>query len=332
MSLTYFFRKQKPGFFSIETLFNTIAAHLNTSLDINIYRLNHESKSVLSIIRNIFYARKHQSQINHITGDVHYIALGLRKRKTVLTIHDLVPLRQNNGLKKWGIKMLWYTLPCHKAQYITVISKATKSELLSRVKVNEEKIRVIPNCLTGNYTYHPKSFNKHEPVILQIGTKKNKNLDRIARALQGISCKLHILGKLTARQIVLLEKMNILYNNDVHSSQEEVINLYRNCDLLLYASTYEGFGLPIIEAQATGRPVITSNISAMPETAGEGAILVDPYHVDEIKQAVISLIENDNLREEIIHKGLKNVQKFSVRNIAGMYLDLYKEMMQDYVT
>ena len=94
----------------------------------------------------------------------------------------------------------------------------------------------------------------------------------------------------------------------------------------MFASTYEGFGVPIIEAQAMGRVVITSNIEPMNKVAGNGAIIVDPYDVNSIKEAVLRIIDNVELRNDIILKGLKNASKYSSESIASKYLKLYKKV------
>jgi glycosyltransferase involved in cell wall biosynthesis len=94
----------------------------------------------------------------------------------------------------------------------------------------------------------------------------------------------------------------------------------------VFASLYEGFGLPILEAQAMGRPVITSNFGAMKEAAGEGALLVDPYSVDEIRAAILRIKNEPALREDLIAKGLRNAAKFSATAVANSYAQIYKQL------
>jgi len=94
----------------------------------------------------------------------------------------------------------------------------------------------------------------------------------------------------------------------------------------LFASTYEGFGMPIIEAQAIGRPVITSNIGAMKEVALDTACLVDPYDVESIKNGIQKLIRDEAYRDLMIKKGLKNVERFSLETISNQYIALYKSI------
>jgi glycosyltransferase involved in cell wall biosynthesis len=96
--------------------------------------------------------------------------------------------------------------------------------------------------------------------------------------------------------------------------------------MVVFASLYEGFGLPILEAQAMGRPVIASNCGAMREAAGEGALLVDPYSVEAIREAVLRVKNEPGLREELIAKGLRNAAKFSADAVALKYAQIYKNL------
>jgi glycosyltransferase involved in cell wall biosynthesis len=103
-------------------------------------------------------------------------------------------------------------------------------------------------------------------------------------------------------------------------------SLYAQADMVLFASTYEGFGLPIIEAQATGRPVVTSRVTAMPEVAGEGACLVDPYDVSSIRNGVLRVLDDGSYRDSLVHLGFENVRRFEPSLIASQYARLYEEV------
>ena len=94
----------------------------------------------------------------------------------------------------------------------------------------------------------------------------------------------------------------------------------------MFASTYEGFGLPILEAQATGRPVVTSNLGSMPEAAGDGALMVDPFSVEAIRAAVTSIMARSDLRSSLIERGLANVRRFQPREIAQQYARIYERV------
>jgi glycosyltransferase involved in cell wall biosynthesis len=96
--------------------------------------------------------------------------------------------------------------------------------------------------------------------------------------------------------------------------------------MVVFASLYEGFGLPILEAQAMGRPVITSNFGAMREAAGDGALLVDPYSVEAIREAVLRIKREPALREDLIAKGRENAERFRAEAVAARYAELYRNL------
>jgi len=191
------------------------------------------------------------------------------------------------------------------------------------------KVRVIPNCVSPHIHTTQKQFNIANPVILQIGTKENKNLPRLIQALQGIKCTINIVGNLNVLQMKLLHDYNISFNNYMNLAYEQIVRLYQECDIVTLISTYEGFGLPIIEANATGRVVIAANIASIPEVAGNAALLVDPYNVAEIRDGILSLISNENLRNNLIYNGLENIKRFQPITIAAQYENLYRTIISE---
>ena len=164
------------------------------------------------------------------------------------------------------------------------------------------------------------------PRILHIGVKENKNLPRLIEALSTIPCTFVIVGKPSKETRKLLSIHRIQHEIKMNISQQEIVAEYYACDLLAFVSTYEGFGLPILEAQAAGRVVLTSNLASMPEVAGLGAILVDPYSVEAIKEAVIKIISDTTTREKLIQEGLNNVKRFNLEEIAKKYTTLYNKL------
>lgn len=286
----------------------------------------HQSRGLIPRLKNIMWARKHQGDVNHITGDIHYIALGLKKSKTILTIHDIGFINHPNPLVRAALKMFWLTLPVRQSAVVTVISQATKDHVLRHVRCNPDKIKVIPNAISPEWERKDKPFNQEEPVLLHVGTKFNKNLERVVEAISGIRCRLKIVGKLTADQEALLKERQINFTSYFNISEAELMYHYEQSDMLVFCSTLEGFGLPIVEAQTIGRPVVTSNTSAMPETAGDGACFVDPYDVKSIKAGIVRVIRDSDYREQLIEKGFKNAKRFDARATAEQYSQLYKDL------
>ena len=117
-----------------------------------------------------------------------------------------------------------------------------------------------------------------------------------------------------------------VFKNIFDLSREELVEQYQRCDLLIFASTYEGFGLPIVEANAVGRPVVTSNLWSMPEVAGNAACLVDPLDVASIRAGICRVIQDSAYRERLVEAGFENVKRFQVEGIAAQYANLYRSV------
>lgn len=329
MKVTFFHRKKGPTQ-SIEILFETIRKYLPKNIISKVFISSYQSKGIFFRLYNIFEVVFHQGDVNHVTGDVHFLTYFLKKKHTILTIHDCVSVVHSKGIKRFLLKYFWYTLPAKRVQYITVISEKTKKEFLELVDFPEDRIFLIPNCISEDFRYVKKRpFNRNKPRILQIGTIFNKNLPMLCEALKGFSCILDIVGKLTIEQKQILEENEIDYINSFNISEQQLIEKYRQADILSFISTYEGFGLPIIEAQATGTPVITSNISPMKEVAGEGAYLVNPYDKNSIKNGIEKICQDEGYRQILIQNGLDNMKKYSPQYIANMYADLYHKVYQE---
>jgi len=328
LKVTLIFRKRLSLYNSIEELFGSILLKLQDKVSVGIQELRYPSNRPTYLLKNMMEASKYKGSINHITGDVHYVSLVLPGSKTILTIHDYYSARRGSWFNQLFIRIFWYYLPAWKVRYITVISEWSKQELIKVIPFARRKIRVVPNPVmipSGPYDY---TFNHERTDILMVGTKPNKNLEGMLAACRDLKCSLTILGKLSEEQMHLLEKYGIVYTHHFNIPYEKVIRLYRHSDLLFFASFEEGFGLPILEAQAVGRPVITSNRAAMPDTAGEGACLVDPYDVRSMRKGLLKVIEDGKYREELVQKGLENIKRFDPERIAGMYMELYEEIAQ----
>jgi glycosyltransferase involved in cell wall biosynthesis len=314
---------------SVEKLFLDIRKQMPSDVKVSVFEEPYMGKGIYNRILNILAANKAQADINHITGDIHYISLGLSGKNTILTIHDLGFMAQHTGLKRWLLWFFWVYIPVFRVKYVVAISETTKAEIIKYAHCDPNKIKVITNFFSPLIHSSPKEFNTYQPVVLHIGTMFNKNLERLILALNGINCKLLVIGHLSNEQQGLLNDNQIEYENRFNLTENEIINAYRECDLLCFCSLLEGFGLPILEAQATGRAVVTSNLSSMPEVAGNSACFVDPHNVSAMREGIIKVISNESYRNDLVKKGYKNIKRFSLENVAKQYAELYQEVYQE---
>ncbi|MEQ9063213.1 MAG: glycosyltransferase [Vicingaceae bacterium] len=323
------FRKANEKQFSIENVFQPIAGRISGLTRAMTWTLPFSNRGLVHKVKNILAVFQLNGFV-HITGDVYYTCLLLR-RPFVATYHDVEILTRTSGLKRWLIKMFWFKIPSKKARFLSFVSAFSKQDFVEKIGGHiESKCTVIYNPLPAGFEHVPKEFNSQKPKILQIGTKQNKNLSRLAGALQGISCELIVVGKLTANQKDVLGSARIEYIERHNLTPNQLIQAYRDCDILSFVSTIEGFGLPIIEAQATGRVVITSKVTSMPEIAGRGAHLVDPFDLDDIRNGFLKLMNDESYRNQLVEAGLKNIGRFELEKISLQYLELYKKAFVDH--
>ena len=282
------------------------------------------SRGIFSILFNLIFLTRFKKGLFHITGDVHYAILALPQDRTILTIHDLVFLHTYKGIRRSFLKWIFLDLPVKKAKYITTISEKSKQEILDYTNCDPQKILVIPNPVdlqfinTSIYS-SPSTY----PTILFLGTKPNKNLEISIAALFGLYVHLRIIGELSGKQKEMLEKFNIHYSVDFSISAEQLAAEYTNADLILFPSTYEGFGLPVIEGFQSGKPVITSNISPMKEVAGDAALQADPTSIASIREQVIKLLSDQALQTKLVAAGKERVKQYQPIFITKMYNELW---------
>lgn len=320
------FRQNQKGGKSIEGLYEMFLNSTSTDV-IFINYFYDENKSLFA---NILILRRIKADIWHVTGDINYIILGLIGLRSILTIHDIGRYKELKGWRKWLYGWLWIYLPVVLAQRVIVVSKFTKGDLDKYFKLEQDnKISVIYNAINPIFQFSSYDFNTHRPRILQIGTAVHKNMDTLIRALDGTECVLCIIGVLRPEQRILLHRHRIAYENYVNLTLVELQHQYAEADIVVFVSLHEGFGLPIAEAQATGRPVIASRMASIPEVAGSGAhFLMNPLNADELRQAIIRMIYDENYRQTLIEEGLANVSRFVFPRMRADYIDVYNSLMR----
>lgn len=324
LRVVHFHRKPGPDQHSLERVFATVREHLPPDIEATSVYCPRPSTGILNRIVNILWARRNQGDVNHITGDVHYLALGLNPARTILTIHDCASLHRTSGPKRWLLWFFWFWLPLRRVAAITAVSEFTKSELVRYLGCNPHRIRVIADPVPPGFS--PTNHDPGpRPTVLQVGTGWNKNLDRVAEALKDVPCVLAVVGPLNHMQRQILESNRIDFRSHVRATDERLRKLYTESDLVVFASLYEGFGLPIIEAQAAGKPLVTSNSCSMPEVAGDGAHLVDPKDPGNIRTGILRVLADAEYREQLVRKGNDNVQRFIAADVAALYAACYLE-------
>ncbi len=327
MKVVYFHRKGQSGLHSIENVFDLIRDNLPKSTRFIKKELRFRSRGIFPRIYILIEAALCQGEVNHVTGDVHFVTLLLRKKKTILTVHDLGFMGHPNRLYRLLLKWFWVVLPVRRSAVVTAVSQATKSDLLRLVGDRyAHRIQVIYNPIRNDFAPSPKAFDKSCPGILHIGTKSNKNLSRLIKSIAGIHCHLEIIGELTDVILAELETGHVHYASSKNLTNEEMVNKYKNADLVAFVSTSEGFGLPILEANAMGRAVVTSNVSCMPEIAGNAAHLVNPFDVLSIRDGILKVIYDDLYREQLIQNGFENRKRFDTASIVKQYVELYTSL------
>lgn len=250
----------------------------------------------------------------------------------VTTVHDLYAFKfprmvHPKVLEVQKRKLRWVI---RESARIIVPSNSTKEDLTT-LGVNEDLIRVIPESQSiskaddTEITRVKKKYGIQGDYLLVIGASQLKNTEKIIKAYHlstaGKELKLVIAGRPSNIKIEPERNIRILG----HVKEEDKAGLISGSLGLVYASIYEGFGIPILEAFACGVPVVTSNVGSMMEVAGDAAELVDPYSVSSIKEGIEKILRGP---KSFIEKGEKRVQDFSWDKTAEMTLDVYKETVK----
>lgn len=278
----------------------------------------------------------------------------VRSRNTVVTVHGLEYEFCPKAYSFWEKIYMRFVIKnsVKWAKKIITVSENTKRDLIDLYKVPKDKIKVIYEGISENFQFSNSNpayrqtdfqsnsnnqFNKkNTKYLLFIGRiEERKNICGIIKAFgilkekYNIPHKLILAGKpgygfeeIKNQILKFRNKEDFIFKGFV--KDDEKFGLVKNSDVFLFPSFYEGFGLPILEAQSVGVPVITSNISSMPEVSDSSAILVDPYDTNEIAEAAYKLISDEKLRNDIVNRGFENVKRFSWDRCAEEIEELLK--------
>ena len=327
-SVTWVHRKpRRLGNFSMEATFRRLHAAWTKQPPAQ-HTVSEFSKGIVPRWRIWREVKRLKTDILHITGDINFACIAQRRRgrKVVLTIHDVGMLDEGSwvmrALKTWFL-LLW---PSKSCDAIIVVSDTTKQDILSRCSYPEQQIHVIPSLISSHFHERKEAPSKTTHQILHIGTAANKNLGGHIAALDGTGLHLTIIGEPREADRHRLETADLSFDIRTGLSEEGMQAVYAESTVLLFCSHLEGFGMPIVEAQTIGVPVITSQHDPMHQVAGDGALFCDPNDPVSIREQVLKLIQDEPLRNTLIEKGKTNARRFNPQQAVAAHQALYNSI------
>jgi glycosyltransferase involved in cell wall biosynthesis len=333
MKILLIFRERRETPPSIENVFYNLGNSLTErGYDVKFFHLSNRGR-FFQLIELLLFVKRHKPSVYHVTGDIHWISLFLPRNRTILTIHDFGPFENGNlpvgFMRRYLYICFWFIFPILYLKKIHLISYTSYEKgkvLFPKISL---KSTVIYNMVD---TMSRRCFRSESGsfVLLQVGTHKNKNLQLLIDAVVALKdivrISLNIVGKLEIEHQKYLNEKGISYINKHNLRKDELMEMYCSSDVLFFTSFYEGFGLPIIEAQALGIPVITSNYGAMSEIAGKNAVLINPYSLDEAQSSILMLYNDRSYYNRIRSLGFENVARFSKERITDQFEILYRKI------
>lgn len=265
------------------------------------------------------------------------------RRPSMATVHDLGFLHFPDAhTRQQAAYLRWSTgHNARRARKIIADSSATKNDLVGFYKIPADKVEVIfpgidpelkPILDAGQRAAVMEKYGISEPYLLHIGTiQPRKNLIRLIDSFlsSGVDRRLVLAGKIGWLSKPILDHIEQLKTADKrrmllagYIADEDKAALISGADALLFPSLYEGFGFPLIEANACGTPVLASNTSSLPEIANQAALLVDPLDLTALGDGIARIIEDKSYREDLVEAGFANAKRFSWNSAAERILDL----------
>lgn len=265
--------------------------------------------------------------------------------KKIVTIHDVIFLKFPQFYSFFDRKIhTWkFKNACNQADLVIAISEQTKKDIMHYFQTPEEKIRVVyqtcHDAFKKEYSNEElnlvqEKFNLPKEFVLNVGTiEERKNIFSVVKALKNTDIPLVVVGKETGyskkiQTFINKNKMQdqVLFLKNV--SMDELAKIYQLATIFIYPSLYEGFGIPVIEALFSKTPVITSNLSCLPEAGGPDSLYINPLNLEDIRSKIIHLWENSSERNRRAENSFVFVQKFNEENIARDMMKVYAEVLQ----
>ena len=309
----------------------------------SLWRSNAVKKDLKKLRINLFHGLSHEIPFR----------IGETSIPSVVTIHDLIFERYPSQFNKIDVQIYRrkFRYACNNASCIIAISQQTKEDIVKMYGIDEKRIYV---CYQSCDPVFAEPVNEDEKQLIRkkyrlparfflyVGSIiERKNLLNICRALNYLGDKLDIPlvvvgegGRYKERVKSYLEVNNmtqrVIFLSEQGSIDKEVRTLaaiYQLSQALVYPSYFEGFGIPVLEALWSKTPVITSHVSCLPETAGDAALYVDPSNYEGIADAMIQIVENQFLKEDMVRKGIEHAKNFSLETCTRNLMDIYQKLI-----
>jgi len=293
--------------------------------------------------------RREGLDVVHDPTGVTPFLFGAGRARTVVTVHDVFPWScpGTSTLLDTLIYRCWLPRLLPRVDAVITVSQASKADIVHYLKVPTDRVHVIYEGVDA--AYRPLSnaevamirarYGLPEGYILFVGSvEERKNLRRLLQAYAwlretGIQRTLIVVGPRKWKYsgiLATLKELNleehVIFTGYVPDA--DLPALYSGADLFVFPSLYEGFGLPPLEAMACGVPVVTSNTSSLPEVVGDAGLMVDPYDVEALAEAMHRVLTDALLREELIHKGLERARQFTWGRAAQETIAVYQRVLQ----
>jgi glycosyltransferase involved in cell wall biosynthesis len=283
----------------------------------------------------------------------HYVLPPLINCRSVVTIHDCIhlmfPQYQPNRLAHLYARLQMWTA-AHRSDRVLTVSETSKQDILRRFRIPADKVTVVYNAIDERLTVPPTAediehvrdrYQLKDPFVLYVGNiKPHKNIERLIEAFRELrreaqfeSLKLVIIGDEISRYQGL---RRAVHQHKLHKHvrflgfvpPDTLGVLYRVARVFVFPSLYEGFGLPPLEAMYLGTPVVTSNVSSLPEVVGDAAILVDPYSPASIAEGMRKALTDESLRASLRVSGMARAREFSWARSVEQIHQVYTDVME----
>lgn len=292
---------------------------------------------LLNKTNTIFKLKHHNFDIFHPTYYDPYFLKYLNNKPFVLTVHDMIHEKFSEMFSPFDKTTKQKRLLVEKAAKIIAVSQNTKKDLMEIFGIDGTKIEVVYH---GNSMFPqlniPFGYELPQKYLLFVGNRFiYKNFNRFITSMAELLKKDRELfvvcvggGKFTNNEIEQFKELGISKQVLQYNVNDDVIaNFYKNAIAFIFPSLYEGFGIPLLEAFACGCPVVCSNGSSLPEVADDAAYYFDPYNEESIKDAVLRILNDKDLRQELIAKGQRRLKQFSWQRTVEETIKIYKSVL-----